>query len=131
MSSLLDLVAAQPMRAYDKSSLEQFVIAAEHERDRLQEALDRANRRREAAERRIADTTDARARLSTMVEETRRLVSRLRHDNERAVAAILDAAEAEARALVAAARADVRSPAEHTPEPQPQSKAGLTVLPAV
>lgn len=132
---LVELLAVQPVRAYDKTSLDQFVIAAEHERERLQAALDRAVQRRAIAEQGIADGAQMKTRLSEMIEETQRLVIRLKRENERAVAAILAAAEAEADALVARRRAEISlfAPiargAEHTSSADPV-EVDLTVLPA-
>ncbi len=102
----VELVAVQPVRAYDKSSLDQFVIAAEHERERLQEALDQATRRRAVAEHRRSEAAKRRTRFIELIEETQRLVVELRRENERAVAAILRAADVEAEALAAARRAE-------------------------
>ena len=122
MAPFVELIGAQPVRAYDKSSLDEFVIAAQHERDRLNAALDHAKGRIALAEQRIADAADVRLRLASMVEETQKLVVQLKRDNDRAVTAILAAAEAEAEALLASARADV-SLGE-------QPKVELTVVPA-
>lgn len=122
MAPLVELVGVQPVRAYDKGSLDQFVIAAQHERTRLHEALRAASERRTVAEQRVAEVANVRLRLATMVEETQRLVAQLKRENERAVAAILAAAEAEADALVSAARVEVPF--------QEQPRVELTVVPA-
>src|SRR5262245_17780767 len=85
------------MLAYDRAQLDVYFDAAHAERDRLKRAIADANRRIDAAREVLEDEpSDVRELILAMIEKTHRIVSDLWADNDRAVEAILAAADAEA-----------------------------------
>ena len=94
------------VQAYRIDVVEAFLEAAAAERERLQVAVADAHARLVAARDRLAEITELRNRLGTMVLDAQHVVIRRRADVETAVARIVDAAEAEAGAILATARAE-------------------------
>jgi cell division septum initiation protein DivIVA len=95
----------EELLAYDRAQLDAYFAAVKAERERLEQAIADGRRRIEAAKETLEGPTDVREQVLAMIEKTHRIVSDLWEDNDRAVEAILVAADAEADAIVAAARA--------------------------
>ena len=95
LTSMLGLGA---VGAYDKASLERFLVAATLERNRLCAALDDARQRRDDARDELLRATDLEGQLRDIVLAAQHNLAAKREATQREVEAILAAAELEAAA---------------------------------
>jgi septal ring factor EnvC (AmiA/AmiB activator) len=107
LASMLGLGA---VRAYDRKDLEDFLLAAADQRNRLSAALESANERKARAEQELLSTSRLEQHLTAMMVEAQRELASRRRAAQHDVEAILAAAELEVAARVATARVDAERP---------------------
>jgi len=95
---LTSMLGMGAVHAYDKASLERFLVAATLERNRLCAALEEARQRRDVAQQAFLRAADLEGQLRDIVVATQQDLAARREATQREVEAVLAAAELEAAA---------------------------------
>lgn len=124
----LDLESLGWRRTYERSAIEKFALDIEAERDRLEAAIDDAERRVDEAQVALAERHAAIERsVAELMAAAREELERLESERDAAVAAIHAEAEREAQRLLDAARRAAASVEEAHRSLRPETQSEILV----